>query len=939
VKLTEHTANTASTARIGLFATLGAFLRGQGSSAPATSATGVSSARRALATLAAFVVALGALTFAAAPALAAAPPTVGEESVSDVSSTSATLEGQVDPGGAETTYRFEYAPSGGAFVPLPESQGSGVLAAGATGVALSVHMQQGLVPGSSDEFRLVASNSVETVTGEPVSFTTQTVGGAFALPDGRQYELVTPPQKQGALFESITPDEENIIHGADLENSENVIQASAAGTGIVDVASQPTEVEPLGYSKHHVSVISTRGASGWSSQVIVPPYAEATNPEGGVEYRRFSQDLSHGVLQPEGNFDPLLSPEATESTAFLRNNGECEPTATEKVPSTCYTPLVTRSDDTHSPFEPFGEEAARGCFYPSCGPEYLAATPNLSHVILAAGVQLTATPIPKDEEGERRGLYEWSGGQLQLISILPGSEEGDELYLPSNNDRGGTAAGGRNEVSDDGERVILTGSRDIGVYLREVANKVTVQLDLPEPGCVACGSGGGGAYMAASSDGSRIFFADGERLTGDSITSGGGRDLYEYNLRAPVGDRLTDLTVDPNAGETADVRMVLGASEDGSYIYFVAGGALAPGAAGDDECEKGDGAPCNLYVRHEGVTRFIAELSGADEARWNTVFSIAGQHARVSPDGRWLAFMSDKDLTGYDIRDAVSGHPDDEVYLYHAPEDPATEAGTLACASCDPTGARPVGFGSSGVASFVPGWTVIKHRLQFAQGYQPRYISDGGRLFFDSEDTLVPQDVNGLEDVYEYEPEGEHCSSLSVSGSEVFKPARSLAVEGTEVEEGAGCVGLISSGSSREESSFLEASETGGDVFFLTSARLVSQDVEGGYSVFDAHECTGAAPCFAEPAVQPLPCETEASCKAPPTPQPAIYDAPASATFSGPSNISPAPAPAVVKRAVKSKRCSKGKKLERGRCIKVKRRTKRTKKAIKSTKSSDGGKS
>ena len=55
------------------------------------------------------------------------------------------------------------------------------------------------------------------------------------------------------------------------------------------------------------------------------------------------------------------------------------------------------------------------------------------------------------------------------------------------------------------------------------------------------------------------------------------------------------------------------------------------------------------------------------------------------PERPWLAFMSSEQLTGYDTRDAKSGQPDEEVYLYSA----ATNG--LVCASCDPTGARPVG--------------------------------------------------------------------------------------------------------------------------------------------------------------------------------------------------------------------------------------------------------
>ena len=48
--------------------------------------------------------------------------------------------------------------------------------------------------------------------------------------------------------------------------------------------------------------------------------------------------------------------------------------------------------------------------------------------------------------------------------------------------------------------------------------------------------------------------------------------------------------------------------------------------------------------------------------------------------------MSERSLTGYDNRDANSGVPDEEVFLYDA------DTGRLVCASCNPTGARPVGL-------------------------------------------------------------------------------------------------------------------------------------------------------------------------------------------------------------------------------------------------------
>jgi hypothetical protein len=133
--------------------------------------------------------------------------------------------------------------------------------------------------------------------------------------------------------------------------------------------------------------------------------------------------------------------------------------------------------------------------------------------------------------------------------------------------------------------------------------------------------------------------------------------------------------------------------------------------------------------------------------------------------------------------------------------------------------------------------------------------------------------------VYEYEPPGVgDCTTSS----------------GTYSERSEGCVGLISSGTSPEDSAFLDASETGGDVFFVTTAKLAAQDVDDAYDVYDAHECTSVEPCFAEPAAMAPPCATEASCRPAPTPQPAIFGTPASATFSGAGNVVPSGSPPVV---------------------------------------------
>ena len=65
---------------------------------------------------------------------------------------------------------------------------------------------------------------------------------------------------------------------------------------------------------------------------------------------------------------------------------------------------------------------------------------------------------------------------------------------------------------------------------------------------------------------------------------------------------------------------------------------------------------------------------------------LADVTAGVSPDGEYLAFMSDRSLTGYDNVDAnpaAKGARDEEVYLYDA------STKLLVCASCNPNGEPP----------------------------------------------------------------------------------------------------------------------------------------------------------------------------------------------------------------------------------------------------------
>jgi DNA-binding beta-propeller fold protein YncE len=741
------------------------------------------------------------------------PSRIDSESVTDVKSTSATLGAQINPLGSDTTYHFSYGPTpacGGEECTAPTPDGD--VGSGTAPVEVAPEHLQGLTPGTTYNYRVIAHNTLGTVEGEVRTFTTQ-ISGEAGLPDGRGWELVSPPDKHGANILTFTS------AGAEL------FQAAASGDAITWPATAPTEARPQGNSL--IQVLSARGRTGWSSLDLDIPHAEATGANVEMENAFFSEDLSLGLLVPFGSFQPSLSAQASEQTPYLRTNYPSgDPN--HRCNESCFRPLVTgcpaegqpcpapvKESEDVPPGTVFGGETDGECSGGVCGPRFIGATPDLSHVMIVSEVALTATGIPNAE------LYEWANGRLSLVSLLPPDEEGNEdpairVGLGFNN------IVMTHAISSDGSRVFWEAENTL--YMRDMIRKETIMLG-PDP------------FEGANAEGSRAFYAG-----------------HECEVRVSKATSKLECT---NVGEP--YGQLLGTSEDGSWVYSE--------QAGD------------VSVTHAGKTTLIAAEVGG--LRASESIDLTVRHWRVSPNGEWFAFMSNSPLTGYDNHDAVSGVPDEEVFLYN------TRAERLVCASCDPTGARPEGVGSGPVvggwpdgtwiAASVPGWTPYVTPIAL---YHSRYLSNQGRLFFNGSDALVPKDVNSQQDVYEFEPEGtpagiHACVRGTSSGSVVFEPLAG------------GCVGLISSGQSPAESTFVDASETGSDVFFESTAT----DLDGSLSLFDAHECTPGSPCLVPPAAQPLPCDTEASCKTSPTPQPTIFGASGSATFSGAGNL---PSPPVL---------------------------------------------
>jgi hypothetical protein len=773
------------------------------------------------------------------------PPAVviDPEWASNISAHSATLNAQLNPLGVEAEAWLEYGTGEGygQVVPLA-NLGEGF------GPVLRQATLNGLQAATTYHYRFSARDTrdgiVYTVHGPDRTFTTQFGGLGFRLPDDRVWEMVSPPDKHGA----------RLVGGGEID-----LQASADGDGLAYQSYLSTEADPEGNRIPEPSMnLARRQADGsWRSKDISPPNENVTRPAAGIdEYKLFNSDLSEALLDPHSGTP--LSAEASERTPYLRENTE--------PPS--YTPLVTGKEPYANvpPGTEFGGPELRS----TGAVELVAASSDFRHFALRSEVPLV--------EGAPPGLYEWSGGHLEPVTVLPADEGGEIINASFVGSGPGSVRGA---LSEDGSRVFWSRGNPLSslsaLYVRDTEAGESGRLDVKQAGA----SGSGTAhpiFQGASADGTVVFFTDSQQLTADASLQ--GADLYRCEL--PPGSvasgcaSLTDLSVPTGAGESAEVQgIAAGVSEDGTKVYFVAKGVLdeAPNKLGDTAVA---GQP-NLYLWQQGGgVRFIATLTDEDSSDWGVkpAITLDGTasllSAASSPSGRYLGFMSQRSLTGDDNRDESSSEAAQEVFRY----DSATEQ--LACASCNPTGARPhSAVPSQAYRAFVDPWHLWAGRAVAAalpeatqttvtSLYRPRAVLDNGRVFFNASDSLAPADSNGQWDVYQYESTGVGDCSASTAGASTS-------------HSGEGCVSLISSGTAEREAAFVDADETGDNAFFWTPAQLSVLDEDHEVDIYDARvggiaatrpaivECLGEA------------CQPAAQAPSDPTP--------ASAAFNGAGNV------------------------------------------------------
>lgn len=687
---------------------------------------------------------LAALLATAPGAVAAGPPQVAGVWMSSVSAASATFNGELNPEGSPTTYRFEYATdqayaekgfTGAAKAPAGGSSNAG----SGSGFELVSQHVSALRPETLYHYRLTATNAFGPTSSPPATFTTQGLGGGPTLLDGRGFELVSPADKNGGAIQG--PEQ---IHGG------GVIQAAAAGGGQITYSSASSFGGFAAPGAPPASqYISTRSGSGWATQNITAPTLSGSygNEPNGVPYQLFSPDLARGLMlngihcRGEGADCPVLNPPLAGSGApngyedyYLRDNEDGT-----------YTATLT-SANAELALEPSEFNLA-----------FAGASPDLRHLVLSTCAALTpdATEAPGPEgcDPAAQNLYEWSSGALSLINANPGA----------------ALAAQAGAVSSDGSRVYFTEAGKL--YLREGAAAPRLLAE-------------GGEFQSASADGAIAFYTTEE--------APGELHLFRYQAKSGASESLG-----------GGVKGLLGASADGSTVYFQDQGALREWQA--------------------GATTTVAS---GPQAALASDYPPATGTARVSPDGRRALFLSMEELTGFDNRDATTGQADSEVFLW------SSGAG-LACISCNPTGERPAG------PSTISGAYANGAAAGSTDSYKPRNLSAAAnRAFFDSLDSLAPTDSNKGSDAYEWEAQG----------------------TGTCQRVG-GCLSLLSSGTDEDGASFLDASESGNDAYIRTFSSLVASD-PGSADVYDVRVGGG----FPIP-TKPIPCKGDACVPLPQGPE------------------------------------------------------------------------
>jgi hypothetical protein len=340
---------------------------------------------------------------------------------------------------------------------------------------------------------------------------------------------------------------------------------------------------------------------------------------------------------------------------------------------------------------------------------FQGSTPDGDHMVFYAPTALTPGAI---EGGEN--FYDFSAGELHLVSVLPNGTATNASPIGPNKDRLKY-----NQVSADGSRVFFESGQ--ALYVRE-DNTSTKLLSASQRAGADPTQPRGVGISWASADGSAAYFTafgggGAPGLTDDApdFFGEGQGQLYRYDLDSGV---LAYVGYgDDGPADTNFAERILAVSADGSTAYFSAGNT-------DGVTSSSDSPSNRLYVYRDGETHFVAEADAALQRHLAV--------AATSPSGRYFTFPGTD--PGLVSPPATTCAGCKQIYVYDA-EKPGQR---LSCASCNPSGTV-----TSSTEPFL-------EAEENTGGYIPRALLDNGDMIFQSNDRLVPEDSNDKADIYRW---------------------------------------------------------------------------------------------------------------------------------------------------------------------------------------------
>jgi hypothetical protein len=751
------------------------------------------------------------------------PPAIENQVAIGITETEVVLQADLNPGGLNTNYHFEYITqeayeaageeygAGTASLPVPDAT-----TGEAGSFALVSQPVTGLQPGTPYRFRLVASNceAEEAIPGECLTegegipgeegsdATFATFAPEGGLPDSRAYELVTPPDTNGLIPNMAA-------FGRNAFSNFGTTFASPDGGSLI-FGTEGGSIPALGGGGYHDTYEAVRGKDGWQSRFVGIDGTQAAAPApGGIsadhdfafwrvnEQGAGSMALGNYLRLPDGSFQPI----------GLGSLGE-DITAVGGVITLGATHVIFETNH--------GQGAQTIQLEPNAPPTGTTAVYDRS----PGGKTHVVSLLPATEPGGETpaagldSFYQGASADGSVIAFKtlpsPGIPESESpLYARVDNAETLAVASGKTlfgGISGNGERI---------VYLRPNATEPqrpnpifpaaqnfpqgeVFVYDTAAKTTTAIGSGDEAVLVNVSPDGSHIYFDSPEQLDGGQGTLG-AENLYVWDLA------------------TESVRFVATLTQRDVF------GTPTPGV---------------LSQMTDGLGLWINDVAAPFK---QPTIGPGADPSRSSADGSILIFESRAALTDYDN----GGHA--QIYRYDA-DAPPTEQ--FSCVSCNPTG---VAAHSDAMLQSLPPLLLVSLPPVNSLAEIANLTPDGNRAFFQSADQLAVGDVDGKVDVYEWQAEG-------IGGC----------------ERSGGCIHLISGGRSANDDYLYAVNQNGSDVFFLSGDRLVAGDRDSVPSIYDAREGGG----FPEP-MPPVECLGEACQPPPAAPDDAV---PASSSFEGPGN-------------------------------------------------------